>query len=73
MKNKNGLIIIIALSFLLFPVYLYFDWTDGNLEFVLSQLKGHEIKIPFWISSLIALLSNGLGLIFNIICWIWKL
>ncbi len=68
-----GLIIAGIVALIAYPFYLYINWTDSNLEYVLSHFKDHEVKVPFWISALIALISNALGLIFNIVCYLVKL
>ena len=68
-----GLIIAGIVALIAYPFYLYINWTDSNLEYVLSHFKAHEVKVPFWISAIIALISNALGLIFNIVCYLVKL
>lgn len=65
-----ALVVVITLALISYP---YIIWTDRNLEYFLSYLKDQEIKVPFWISTVVVLVSNVLGLIFNIVCYLVKL
>lgn len=48
-------------------------WTDRSLDFWLTYLKGTETNCPFWLSALVTIISNGLGLLFNVITEIARL
>ena len=72
-KVVVGLFIAGIIALIAYTFYLYINWTDSNLEYVLSHFKDHAVKVPFWISAIIALISNALGLIFNIVCYLVKL
>ena len=52
---------------------LYCIWTGHNIDFVMSAIKGHQVHVPMWLSSIAAILSNGIGLVFNIVVEIFKL
>jgi len=70
MSNTKGygfvwLFVIVVLGFLLVvPVSL---WTDRNLEFYLSLLKGVAVKVPFILSLLLTIILNGVALALNIV------
>ena len=76
MSNTKGygfvwLFVIVVLGFLLVvPVSL---WTDRNLEFYLSLLKGVAVKVPFILSLLLTIILNGVALALNIVFEIIRL
>ena len=55
----------------LIPVYMI--WTDNNLDYVVSLIKGKPVNVPFWISALFSIVANGIGLLFNLIVEIIKI
>ena len=52
--------------------YVVCMWTDNNLEWALSHIKGQPVDVPNWISVLVTLVGNGAIIIANIICEIIK-
>ena len=65
--------IALVLTLSAFILYLYTVWTDNNLEYVLTLVKGHYVAVPNWISVIVATLLGALCLPFNIIIEILKL
>ena len=63
----------VIISVIIFLGYEYIKWTDSNLEYFVSYLKNRPVKIPFWLSTVLVLLTNVCTLVFNIICEIVKL
>lgn len=52
----GALLVIVPLSF----------WTDRNLDFWLSQLKGETVDCPFWLSFIVSCFAP-VGLFLNLI------
>lgn len=48
-------------------IYLLSLWTDRNLEFWLSRIKGMPVDVPLWMSFLTTLLLNGLIVPLNLV------
>ena len=77
-KNKALGVILLLTTILMFfgPIIwflsLYFNWTDGNIEHLIYLIKGKNVDISFWLSSLIAVIGSGATLVFNIIMEIIK-
>lgn len=42
-------------------------WTDSNLDWMMSEIKGQVVNVPYWLSFLTTLIFNGFVLMFNII------
>lgn len=42
-------------------------WTDRNLDFWLTHLKGHVVNVPYWLSLILSLLLNAGIIAANII------
>lgn len=59
------IVIIILLALCLLPLYI--SWTDTNLDYIVSMIKGKSVNVPIWLSAIFAIVSNGVGIIFNII------
>jgi prepilin-type N-terminal cleavage/methylation domain-containing protein len=78
MLNRNGFTLVelimcigILCIILLFPVIVI--WTDGNIEWWIYYLKGEVINIPWWISTIITIVLNGVAIAFNIITELCKI
>lgn len=71
--KKNGytiveiLIVIVILGLIFAVVPLLGFWTDRNLDFWLSQMKGHPVNVPYWLSLVLTIVTNGLAIIANVI------
>ena len=72
MKMENWTVAIAVALFVLclFGIPL---WTEVNLEFWLSQLKGKPIDVPYWMAFIVTVCFNAITLFFNIITEIYKL
>lgn len=42
-------------------------WTDSNLDWMMSEIKGQVVNVPYWLSFLTTLIFDGFALMFNII------
>jgi hypothetical protein len=42
-------------------------WTDRNMDWLFSQIKGETVDVPFWISAITSILLSELILILNIV------
>jgi len=78
MLNKNGYTLVelmmcigILCIMALFPVLVM--WTDGNLEWWILFFKEESINIPWWISTIITIVFNGVAVAFNIITELCKM
>lgn len=73
-NDSTGCVIVSALLLIaLVPLYYFISWTDGNLEYAVSYLKGRDIEIPFWISAVVSIIGSAVVFVFNIVCEIIKL
>lgn len=70
---ENIIIAAIVVIIAALMCYPYIILTDSNLEYFLSYLKDQEIKVPFWISAIVALTYSIVGFIFNIVCYLVRL
>lgn len=76
MNNEGKLIAGIYLLWGLFVGLIWFLlslWTDSNLDFWLTHIKGVETDCPFWLSALAILVLNGVIVEANLISEIVKL
>ena len=64
-------IIIILLIYACIVLFLG-CWTDSNLDFWLTHLKGIVVDCPFWLSALLSV-AAPLMVVFNVIAEIGKL
>jgi hypothetical protein len=62
----------VSLAFLIFILGLYFQWTNINIEYVISEYKHHAVHLPYIVGVLVGLLGNGVTLIFDVIVEIIK-
>lgn len=67
------LLICLAIIAVLCLIPAYVVWTDGNLDYIVSLIKGKSVNVPMWLSAIFAIVSNGVGLLFNIIVSIIKI
>ena len=74
-KGENGILasygVVLLIVFVILALTV--NWTDSNLDWLLSSIKGREIDVPTWISAIITFVGNGFVLVFNIICELIKL
>lgn len=76
MRNSNRAIggtWLFMMSVIIVALGLMVNWTDGNLDWLVSKLSGHAVDVPTWLSAIITFVGNGVVLIFNVICEIAKL
>lgn len=63
-----GIAVTIGISaFILGIIALLSLWTDSNLDWMMSEIKGQVVNVPYWVSFLTTLIFNGFALMFNII------
>lgn len=63
-----GITLTIGIFLLILGIIaLLFLWTDSNLDWMMSEIKGQAVNVPYWLSFLITLIFNGFALMFNII------
>ena len=48
-------------------------WTDSNLEWALSLIKGAEVQVPFILSLILTVIGNVVTVLANVVCEIAKL
>lgn len=73
-SSSNGIASLMALVFFFIPLmFIIAIWTDRNLEFWLSYLKGHPVDVPFWMSFIMTLVLNGVALALNVVGEILRL
>ena len=41
-------------------------WTDRSMDYALTWFKGVPVNCPMWLSTLVAIVGNGVTLVFNI-------
>ena len=61
----SEIIIVVALvgtALVVFPM-----WTNRNLDFWISHVKGHAVNVPYWISIVITVIGNDFIITANII------
>ncbi len=70
---KLGNLIIVLLIVSAICTYILSGWTESNLEFWLSLIKGEFIDVPFGIAVLVTFIGNGFIIVFNIVTELLKL
>ena len=65
----SGLSLTIIIG-LLYPLSL---WTDRNLDYFVSLIKGESVDVPFWLSVVVTILLNAVIVVSNIIAEISRL
>ena len=65
----------ILASFIFIGVLLLFvsGWTETNLEYWLTMIKGQPVDVPYWIAACLTFFTNVFGLIFNLVSELLKL
>jgi len=72
-KQIGGVSCIAVMACWLLPSALIAFWTDRNLDFWLTQLKGEEVDVPYWASFLVTFFGNAFILAANTIGEIGRL
>lgn len=54
-------------SFILGIIALLSLWTDSNLDWMMSEIKGQVVNVPYWLSLLTTIFLNGFIIALNII------
>ena len=70
-EDNSGIISIVCgiifVIFIFFILLLNAFWTDRNLDYLLTLIKGSLVNCPFWLSAIISICGNGAVFVFNII------
>jgi hypothetical protein len=48
-------------------------WTESNLEFWLSLIKGQPVDVPYILALILTIFVNGVGILFNVVSELLKL
>lgn len=76
MKELSMLLVVLLVVVLVVGIFcLMTEWTDNNLEWLISYVKGvpqEQVDIGWGWSALATLFSGGICIPFNIICEIAK-
>lgn len=67
MDIKEILVSVTLVAGILLSIVLLVLWTDGNLDYWLSKLIGEPVDVPMAISAIVAILTNGICVVANII------
>lgn len=70
---KIGPFTILGLSLILGFFLGMSAWTDRTLEFWLSMIKHTTVHVPFWMSTLVTLVFNGVILAVNVLTELYRL
>lgn len=68
----KGSTITVLLIFYTAIVWLVSLWTDRNLDFWVSQIKGEVVDVPMWLSFIVTFIGNGFIIAANILAEIAK-
>lgn len=72
-KDANPATVAVTLiAIILFTIPLGM-WTDRNLEFYLSLIKGTAVHVPFILSWILTVLLNGIILVIDLVLEIIRL
>ena len=63
----------LRLTIIIGLLYLLSLWTDRNLDYFVSLIKGESVDVPFWLSVVVTILLNALIVVSNIIAEISRL
>ena len=66
-SDRSGSELFGLLCFYIFVVGGVSFWTDRNLDFWVSQIKGEEVNIPYWLSFIITFICNGFIIVANLL------
>ncbi len=74
LKSLGGLVSGLVMLLVIFVLVLFIRWTDANLDYLVQWIKGDNLaNVPMWLSSIVAILCNGIALVFNIVMEIIKI
>lgn len=48
-------------------IALFAMWTDRNLDFWVSYIKGEAVDVPYWLSLIVTIVGNGVIILANVI------
>lgn len=57
----------------LLTMYWVVQWTDYNLEYWLTMVKGHDVIVPNWISWIFCFVFWPIAIAFDIISYLLQL
>lgn len=63
----------IGVIFFLLPSLLFSVWTENNLEWLLTYLKGEYIDVPYLLALILTILLNWIIILINVILELVKL
>ena len=63
----------LRLTIIIGLLYLLSLWTDRNLNYFVSLIKGESVDVPFWLSVVVTILLNAVIVVSNIIAEISRL
>ena len=63
----------LRLTIIIGLLYLLSLWTDRNLDYFVSLIKGESVDVPFWLSVVVTILLNAVIVVSNIIAEISRL
>ena len=67
-RNGNILVIFILWAVVVIGIGTILTlWTDRNLDYALTWIKGQPVNCPMWLSFIAALIGNGVTVVFNIL------
>jgi hypothetical protein len=76
MKKKYYTLLEVIIGFFIFAVVIGVPmafWSDRNLDWLVSTIKGEECNVPFILSWALTVFTNIVGIGFNIICEVARL
>ena len=65
-------VVIIFIAFMMLGALLA-SWTESNLEFWLTMIKGQPVDVPYALALILSIFTNIFGFTFNIISELFKL
>lgn len=66
------MVVLVVVGFFVIVGGLMSNWTDSNLDFWLSYLKGSAVNSPFWVSIILIFVAPAVFL-FNLISFLLRL
>lgn len=72
-RNYGGLtVFLLVIVAIVLVLCGYFSWTDGNLEWMFSQLAKRPVQVNNFVSFILTCIMNIFGLAFNLVIEILK-